>query len=200
MTPPQTILHAQEGIQNTDETLACASRRAHQLDITQIVVATTTGQTALACARAMPHGCSIIAVTMHATDAPVHVSRHGSKVLAKDPAIMDAARQAGVRFYTGVHPFRGSVSSALNDRFGGSGAQDVLAEALMRFFSTGVKVAIECSLMAADAGLIDASREVIALGGYRGGADTALVLKPAFSYRLFELNIREILAFPRTPA
>ena len=191
-------LYEVEGIDNTFQTLEIVRSRAKELGIDQLVVATTTGQTALDCAEQMPEMKTIAAVTMHAIDRDIEVMRHGAKVLAKHPEIMEKARQAGVTFYTGVHPFRGAVSSAFNERFGGYSAHEVVADTLMRLFSTGTKVAIECTLMAADGGLIDTSKDVIALGGYRGGADTALVIKPAFSYRMFEMKVREILAFPRS--
>ena len=192
----ETLIFENEGIQNTEATLDAAAKRARKLGINQLVVATTTGGTALACAERM-QDLKIAAVTMHAIDREIRVMRHGEKLRAKDPALMEKARRAGVQFYTGVHPFRGAVSSALHEALGGYSAHDVLAHSVMHWFSTGMKVAIECSLMAADGGLLDVSRDAIALGGYRGGADTAVVLKPAYSYRMFELKIREILAFPR---
>jgi len=52
--------------------------------------------------------------------------------------------------------------------------------------------------MAADAGLIPVDREVIAIGGTGRGADTALVIKPATASRFFNLEIREIIAKPRS--
>lgn len=199
MSRSTVTIHDSEGIHNTDETLDIVRERAGELGIDQVVVATTTGRTALECARRMP-GATIAAVTMHAIDKQIRVNRHGEEVLAKDPEIMAKGREAGVRFYTGVHPFRGAAASAFSERFGGYSAHDVVAEVLMRLFSTGTKVAVECTLMAADGGLIDTSKDAIAVGGYRGGADTALVVKPAFSYRLFEMKVREVLAFPRVKA
>ncbi len=190
-------LYDQEGIENTTATLNKAYDRARQLGIRQLVVATTTGQTALDCAELMPE-LEIIGVTMHAIDREIQVSRYGRKVKAKDPQIMERARQKGVRFYTGVHPFHGAVSSALRDALGGYSAHDVMAELLKSVFSTGTKVAIECAIMAADGGFLEMDQDIIALGGYRGGADTALVLKPAFSYRMFEMRIREVLCYPRS--
>ncbi|MDZ7795773.1 MAG: hypothetical protein U5N56_01460 [Candidatus Marinimicrobia bacterium] len=76
----------------------------------------------------------------------------------------------------------------MNDTFGGYSAHDVVPEILKKLFSTGTKVAVECALMAADAGYLDMDNDIISIGGYRGGADTALVLKPAYSYRLFEMK------------
>ncbi|MEA2012308.1 MAG: pyruvate kinase alpha/beta domain-containing protein [Verrucomicrobiota bacterium] len=185
-----------EGIKNTEATLDKVRQRATDTNIMEIVVATTTGQTALTVAESMPD-MDVVGVTMHAVDTNVFVNRHGKKVQAKDPEIMEKARQKGVRFYTGVHPFRGAVTSALSDAYGGYSAHDIMSEMLMKLFSTGTKVAIECSLMAADAGYLDMGKDIIAIGGYRGGADTALVLKPTYSYRFFEMKIREIICFPR---
>jgi hypothetical protein len=60
-----------------------------------------------------------------------------------------------------------------------------------------MKVAVEVVLMAADAGLIGMDREVMAIAGTAGGADTCIVVKPAYPRKFFDLDIREILAKPR---
>ena len=54
----------------------------------------------------------------------------------------------------------------------------------------------EITAMAADAGLISSNRDIISIGGSNQGADTALVIKPANSKRLFEMKIKEIIAIP----
>ena len=66
-------------------------------------------------------------------------------------------------------------------------------------FSRGMKVAVECVLMAADAGLLDMEQEVISLGGSGDGADTAIVCQPAYPRTFHALEIREVLAKPRIP-
>jgi hypothetical protein len=53
--------------------------------------------------------------------------------------------------------------------------------------------------MAAEAGLLDMSQEVIALGGTGNGADTAIVCQPSYPRTFHELEIREVLAKPRIP-
>jgi len=58
-------------------------------------------------------------------------------------------------------------------------------------------VAVEVVLMAADAGLIPTDKEVIAIAGTGEGADTAIVVKPAYPRKFFDLRIKEILAKPR---
>ncbi|MFN2108108.1 MAG: hypothetical protein ACK2UI_00475, partial [Anaerolineae bacterium] len=57
--------------------------------------------------------------------------------------------------------------------------------------------AVEVALMAADADLLDMSQEIIAIAGTGEGADTAIVLQPAYARKFKKLEIREILAKPR---
>ena len=51
--------------------------------------------------------------------------------------------------------------------------------------------------VAADTGVVDMSQEVISVAGTDEGADTAIVLVPAFSRGFKELEILEVLAKPR---
>ncbi len=50
--------------------------------------------------------------------------------------------------------------------------------------------------MAADAGLVNTNEDIIAIAGTRGGADTAIVVRPANSQDLFELKVKEIPCKP----
>ncbi len=85
----------------------------------------------------------------------------------------------------------------MNKKFNTIQVDEVIAHVL-RLFSAGVKVACECACMAADAGLIRTDREVVALGGTGGGADTAVVLLPSNTHRFFDMRIREIICKPRS--
>jgi hypothetical protein len=60
----------------------------------------------------------------------------------------------------------------------------------------GMKVAIEVSVMAADAGLVRTDEDIIAVAGTAVGADYAIVLKPVVSDNFFDLKVREILCKP----
>jgi len=51
--------------------------------------------------------------------------------------------------------------------------------------------------MAADGNLIPVDRDVVAVAGTDGGADTALILQPAYSSTLFDLRVKEIICKPR---
>jgi len=65
-----------------------------------------------------------------------------------------------------------------------------------RTFGEGTKVAIELALMAADAGFIRTDEDAISIGGTGKRADTALVLQPVTSFRLFDLKVKEMIRKP----
>jgi hypothetical protein len=50
--------------------------------------------------------------------------------------------------------------------------------------------------MAADAGVIPTDTDVLVVAGSGRGADTAVVLRPTNSHRIFDMIIREIIAKP----
>jgi hypothetical protein len=63
-------------------------------------------------------------------------------------------------------------------------------------FCHGVKVCVEISVMAAEHGFIRTDEEVVVIAGSHHGADTALVLKPAFAANMFDSKIRRLLCMP----
>ena len=139
-------------------------------------------------AEIMPEMDTIVGVTLQAGLWEVYTG--------PDPEIVAQAEAKGVKFFTGIHTFMGAVASAIQNEFGGLPPVELIAHAYYTF-SQGTKVAVEVAVMAADAGLIPVDREVIAVGGTGEGADTALVLSPAYSTNFFDLKVHEVLAKPR---
>ncbi len=173
------------GPDHTRATVMAACRRAGELKIREVLVATETGRTALALADRFKGG-KVIAVSYHSgTGAPF------------DDPLPPPARQAlakkGVAILTCGHAFSGAEKAAA--RIGG-GAPLALVAQTLRLFGQGTKVAVEIVLMAADAGLLS-GRDVIAIGGTAAGADTALVIAPAHQGDMFSLRVREIICKPR---
>ncbi|HJJ89967.1 MAG TPA: hypothetical protein O0Y05_02890, partial [Methanocorpusculum sp.] len=82
-------------------------------------------------------------------------------------------------------------------QIGGGSRTEAIAESFRRTLSVGLKVAVECVLIAADQGAISLNTEVVAVGGTENGADTVLVIKPANTASFFDLQVREIVAMPR---
>lgn len=177
------------GAQNTDKTIEISKERAKDLNVKHIIVATSSGETGIKVAEAFKGmNVQIIAVTLHAGRWKVYE--------APDPEKIRRLKEMGVKVLTCTHALLGNVEMAIREKFGGVMPAELIARTLYRF-SQGMKVAIEIALMAADAGLIPVDREVIAIAGTGKGADTALVLKPAYTNEFFNLEIREIIAMPR---
>ncbi len=185
----KTLLFEEPGKQNTDATLAIAKERAVALGIKQVVVASSHGSTARkAQALFAPLGIVVIAVSIcHGWES------EGWCMSAESKAELEAL---GVQVHTGIHALGDSVGSAFSEKRGGNATEEIVRDTLYRFCQ-GMKVTVECVLMAADAGLLDMSQEVIAIAGTDSGADTAIVCKPAYPRTFHELRIREILAKPR---
>lgn len=174
-----------QGIANTDATLGAARGRAEALGIRQIVLASSHGYTAKRAA-AIFDGLDvhIIAVTLSASFTDL-----GWPMTPAERAEVEAL---GVTVLTGIH----SLGDDVSDAFAGYPPNKIVRETLYRF-SQGMKVAVEVALMAADADLLDMSQEIIAIAGSSEGADTAIVIKPAYARTFKKLEIREILAKPR---
>lgn len=185
----RTLLFDRPGKQNTEATLRFVAERAQTLGINEVVVASSHGFTArTAHAILAPHQIQVIAVTLcHSFESL------GWPMRPEERAELE---QLGVLVHTGIHALGDGVGAAFSEKHGGRAPEEIVRETLYRF-SQGMKVAVECLLMAADAGLLDMSREVISVAGTGNGADTAIVCKPAYPRTFHDLEIREILAKPR---
>jgi hypothetical protein len=189
MIESKIIYFERPGQSNTDETLSLARERAEGLGIKYLVVASTSGATALRAAHIFQGtDVRIVGITLHAGRWQVY--------RPPDWGLVEQARGMGVTFHTATHALVANAERAIRDRFGGISPIELIAEALT-IFSVGVKVAVEVSLMAADGNLIPIDQDVIAVAGTDGGADTALVLMPAYSSTLFNLRVKEIICKPR---
>ena len=178
-------IFAEPGPGNTGATLDLAVERAAALGIEQMVVATSTGRTALAADDRFDG--RVIAVTLSAG--------HWDRYCPPEREIVAELEERGVPIVTGTHSLLGGIDGAISS-IGGVPAAEIMARTYYTI-SQGTKVAVECVLMAGDAGLLNMDLEVIGIAGTGGGADTALVMKPAFSNTAFDLRIREVLAMPR---
>ncbi len=184
----KTVYFDRSGRQNTAEALGLARRRAEELGIRQVVLASTHGSTALAAAEAFRGlNVELIAVSISAAFAP-----EGWTMSPEERGRVEAQ---GVRLLTVQHGLADGVAEGF---FGAGTPGTVMAETLRRF-SQGLKVAVEVSIMAAEAGWVQAGREIVALGGTDEGADTAVVLRPTYARKIKELVICELLCKPRLP-
>jgi len=178
-----------KGAEFTERTLELAKRRAEELGIRSVVVASTRGDTGIKAAELF-EGYNLIVVT-HCTgfQAP-----DAQELL---PENRRAIEGKGAKILTMTHAFAG-VSRAVRRKWDTAQLGDIIA-GVLRIFGEGMKVVVEIALMAADAGLIRTDEEIVAIAGSGGGADTAVVIKPANAQDLFDLRVSEIICKPRQP-
>ncbi len=100
----------------------------------------------------------------------------------------------GVKLLTSTHLFAG-IDRALRFQFQGVYPSEIVATTL-RMFGQGLKVCIEISVMAADAGFVKSNTDIIAVGGTGIGADTAIVINPFHSQHFFKSKVKEIICKP----
>jgi len=175
------------GPQNTDDTIKLALQRAAELNIDQVVIASCSGNSAKQLL-SYNSGHQVVCVTHHSGFASP-----GDNEM--DPAVREDLIKQGVSVLTTTHFFAGA-DRALRLQFGGVYPAEIMAQTL-RILGQGVKVAVEISIMALDAGLIPFGREIIAIGGTAEGADAAIVIVPAHSKNFFDTQLREIICMPR---
>jgi hypothetical protein len=171
----------------TQATLRTALKRAEELGIKHVVVASTTGKTALELARVLPHSISTVCVAHH-----VGFREPGKSELPE--ATENLLAESGIPVLRTTHLF-GGVERAIRLKFGGLGPAETIAFTY-RTLGEGIKVAVEIAAMALDAGLIPYGKDVIAIAGTGSGADSAIVVHPAHSRQFFDTRVKEVIRKP----
>ena len=174
------------GKDNTDQTLKLAAKQGKALSINEVVVASTTGDTAYKAIEVFK-GFHLTVVTYHCGFKEPFKNRMPDEV-RKD------IEEKGIRVFAGSHALSG-VERSVAKKHGGIYPVLLIADTL-RLLGQGTKVAVEVATMAADAGMLTGN-DIISIGGSGRGADTALVLKPAHQNNFFDMRIREIICKPR---
>jgi hypothetical protein len=192
MITREIVYFEKAGAQNTDDTIRLALKRAQELGIKYVVVASTSGETGANAAKAFKGtGIKVVIVGHH-----VGFSKPGVREL-EEPYIKEM-EGLGAVIVEQTHALSG-VERSISRRLGGASRVESIAEALRTVISVGTKVCVEISIMAADGGQVpvDGKTEIIAIGGTWNGADTACVILPAHANNFFDLHVLEIVCMPR---
>ncbi|MBW2709528.1 MAG: hypothetical protein JRD04_09665 [Deltaproteobacteria bacterium] len=176
----------ESGKTHTEETLKRAFERAVALGLNEVVVASTTGDTALKAAEIFEK-FTITAVSYHCGFRKPFES-------VMDPGVRNDLLAKGIHVISATHALSG-VERAVAKKHGGVYPALLIADTL-RLFGQGTKVAVEVAIMAADSGALT-GKDIVSIGGSGRGSDTALILKPANQSEMFELRIREVVCKPR---
>jgi hypothetical protein len=178
-----------KGPSNTDKTLEIALSFCKEQGIRKIAVASSTGETALKChEKAGSMKIEIVAVTYGA----------GTKYREEVETFNrnhEALLQKSIRVVRGLHALSGVERSFENRYKSGFIPLNIVADTL-RMFSQGMKVCVEISIMAAEAGYITPDEDIVAVGGSGTGADTAVLIRSGYAASLFDTRIKAVLCMP----
>lgn len=183
------VIFEKPGKANTDEACRIALARAAALQC-PIVAATTEG---FAGARL----CELAAEAGFAGSIVIVTHAYGTRAPGEN-ALEEEYRQAilthGAALVTAGHAFAG-VERGISVKFQGLYPGEIMAETL-KLFGQGTKVVVEIGCMALDAGAIPYGAPIVCMGGTGHGLDTAVVMEPAHSARIFETVVHEMLCKP----
>jgi hypothetical protein len=185
----KTIVYfADKGPADTERTIACAIACCAEQSIGKIVVASSSGETALKVRAAAGSACEVIAVTYGAG------SRFVEEVKAFN-ANRPRLESAGIKIVRGIHALS-ATERTFENKYGAKFIPLNLVSDSLRMLGQGMKVCVEVAIMAAEHGFITPPEDVVVIGGSGEGADTAVVLRPAYAAAMFDLRIRQILCKP----
>jgi len=168
------------GKDNTAATLDLAVAAAKQRGISTIVVASTSGYTAVEAARRVEGAGIKLVVVPHQFGF--------ADEFEFDLSLVPKLEEQGHVLHVATMPFHTSG-------FHGTDAPTALAN-ILRTFGQGTKVCIEIGLMAADGGHVGPDEECILVAGTGRGADTAMIATAAPTLRLGNFKVHEILCKP----
>jgi hypothetical protein len=184
------------GKQNTDDVIEAVKKRVEATGIRFVIVASTSGETALKFARALKGKAQVVCVSESPyrrewdqewpclkQEYRFELEKLGVIVLDKIPYVFHNSLLEGSRWETAF--------------------PELLIKETLYSFGQGLKVAVEVAFQAVCCGVIEPYQDVIAVGGSWSGADTAIIVRATYPAAMFSkdknkrLEIREIIAMPR---
>lgn len=180
------------GPQNTEDVIESVKKRVELTGIKYVIVASTSGETALKFAKALEGKAKVVSVSglpyrrEWKLEWPCLKSGYQRELEKFGVAIIDRA----------PYVFRNSVLEGIQ------WTPESLVRETLYCFGQGLKVAVEVVLLAVACGFVPPYEDVIGVGGTRKGADTAIILRATYPATIFSketekrLEIREIIAMP----
>jgi len=179
---------AKKGAVNTERALEIALACCEERGIRKIVVASSTGKTALLLRAKANPSIEVIGVTYSAgskyREEVEEFNRNRETMIKK-----------GIQVVRGLHALSATERAFENKYKSGLLPLNIVADTL-RMFSQGMKVCLEVAVMAAEAGFVTPDEEIVAVGGSGRGADTAVIMTPAYAASMFQTKFKAVLCMP----
>jgi len=187
----KTFYFETHGEINTQKTIELAKKRAKQLKIEKIVIASETGLSALAAVDVFDPS-NIIVVSSAAGTIVENTVIGDLKIGLPDKEIIDRLVEQGVIVIRGTDPFWGLAAHSEVIDTGKLGMM------FYKVLCSGFHVCMTAVLEATDNGVVETGEEVIALAGSWVGLDTAIVARACNTVDFFkEFEVLELICKPR---
>jgi len=194
----QVYYFDEPGGQNTKDVIEVVTRCIEETGIKYLIVASTSGKTALKFAEALKEKD----IKIFCVSEPPSRQIWGEPWPIINEETRKKLEEIGVTIIDRVpYKFHDSVLELAKWHF--PIPEHIVGDVLAFVGGQGLKVAVEVMFMTVQAGYIKPGEDIIAVAGYGGGADTAIIVKTCFPETLFSqdvekrLEVREILAMPR---
>lgn len=195
MIKRQVYYFDEPGEENTQLVIEAVSQRLEVGGIRMVIVASTSGETAVEFARSLKGKAELICVS----EAPYR-REWGEEWPCLKQEFRQELERLGVTIIDKVpYVFHSSVLEAA--RWSNASPERLVKETLYSF-GQGMKVAVEVTVTGVSCGYVPPYEDVIGVGGSSKGADTAIILRATYPASLFDkdpakrLEIREIIAMP----
>jgi len=186
---------------NTEKTLELAIKRARELGISKLIVASETGLSAVKAIEMLRDSEMSLIVVTSAAGTKIEETIIGDlKIGIPDRKIWDQLEKDGAKIVRATDPLY-NIGAALEHN--GIPTLATLIRLSLRTISSGTAVCVTAALMATDNGLLRDGEDAVAVAGSWLGLDTAVVVQATNSVNLLKkgsLQIKEIICKPRNPA
>ena len=200
MITREVYYYEYKGEVNTDHLIEVAVKRATEVGAKAIIAASETGRSALKAARLIRSLNSDLKLVV-VTHPPEETwgPRGNIPIGLRHPRyrkVLECLESMGATIVQGTRPLA-PPSRGLGWDYP---LPEVLIDKVLGIFGQGIKIAVEASLMAADAGAVDRGDIVVSMGGTYKGLDAAIVARTTYTYYfLKEYEVLEIIAKPHHP-
>lgn len=195
MIKRQVYYFDEPGEENTQWVVEAVSKRLEAGGIGKVVIASTSGKTAVEFARGLKGKAELVCVS----ESPYR-RESGERWPCLKQRLRRELEKLGVAIIDNApYVFHSSILEAA--KWPNTSPERLVTETLYSF-GQGMKVAVEVALTAVSCGYVPPYEDVIGVGGSGKGADTAIILRATYPALLFNkdsakrLEIKEIIAMP----
>ena len=185
---------------NTQKALELSLKRARELNIKKIVVASETGLSAIQAAEIFDKNIELIVVTSAAGTKIEGTAIGDQNIGIPNLEIKKRLENQGITIIRATDPLY-NIGAQLEHQ--GTPTLGTYTRMILRMISSGTAVCIGVAMMATDNGILKDGEEVISIAGSWIGLDTAIVLRTSNSTNMFKkgsVQVHEIICKPRNPA